>query len=630
IFLAFERRAEGLERIVVLKRILPHLAENPDFVAMFLREARLVARLSHPNVGQIFEYGEERNIPFFAMEYIHGTTSRELVKLAERSATSLPIAVALEITLQACRGLHAAHQLENLRGEPLGLVHRDITPHNLMISAEGHVKLVDFGVAKSTVGDDETYSGALKGKFPYMSPEQARNLPLDRRSDLFSLATVCWELIAGLPLFQRNSELETLEAVTNTAAPPLHTFRDEFPEALWPPIERALSKERDERQPTVDAFRLELEALVDELGLRLSSDGLAEAMSDIAGEVLERRDRDVRRATDSVLSGGAPRQLSQLLAEEDKTPAIMSDDAPTHVAGPKSQPSESDPELPRSGTAEYTSVRSFKPLLWIAALVLLLSAGGVALQFFGPNGPTFLSGGSGQRPSGEPVVLAWPPYVDPEYLLRDMLPLQTYLERRLQRPVEIRVTDDYDESATLLISGQADFANFSPLLFVKANERSDQIDLLVVKEFDGAQTYESSLIVRSDSSYTQLSHLEGQPICLVNRDSTSGYLMPRAYVRDSGFIPEHFFGEIIWSGQHHQALRDLINGRCEVAATYNGAVYSADDAGIPIGRLRVLAVTGIIPQDVIVAGPHTDPELREQMLEALLDFDPQRDLGIPR
>jgi len=190
IFLACERGMHGLERLVVVKKILPHLAVQDAFVQMFVHEARIVARISHPNVVQIHDLAEQDGEVFICMEYVPGSTLRHLTDAAEQARTNIPVDVALGIITQACRGLHTAHELKDASGRLEGLVHRDISPHNLMVTNEGHVKLLDFGIAKATESSEQTATGSLKGKFCYMSPEQVKQNQLDRRSDVFSLGIV--------------------------------------------------------------------------------------------------------------------------------------------------------------------------------------------------------------------------------------------------------------------------------------------------------------------------------------------------------------------------------------------------------------------------------------------------------
>jgi serine/threonine protein kinase len=213
IWLARELGAAGLERFVVVKRLLPHMACEPDVVAMFVSEARFVARLVHPNVVQIHELGEDDQGYFLVMEYVAGCSVRELMTAAAKAEQPLPPHVAVSIIEQACRGAHAAHELVDADGQALGLVHRDISPHNLMIGPHGDVKLLDFGIAKATEAADATRVGSLKGKQGYMSPEQCLSARVDRRSDVFTLGIVGWELFTGERLFQRETDFLTMSAI---------------------------------------------------------------------------------------------------------------------------------------------------------------------------------------------------------------------------------------------------------------------------------------------------------------------------------------------------------------------------------------------------------------------------------
>jgi serine/threonine protein kinase len=185
IFLARQSAVGAFSRLVVVKSILPHLAEEPRFVEMFIEEARLASQINHPNVVHIFDVDQHQQTFYIAMEYIDGLSVGSICRRARKQGQLPPIPIAAEIVAQACDGLHAAHELRDGKGQLLGLVHRDISPHNLMIAKTGVVKLVDFGIAKAKTTAIKTRTGDLKGKYPYMSPEQALSEPLDRRADIF-------------------------------------------------------------------------------------------------------------------------------------------------------------------------------------------------------------------------------------------------------------------------------------------------------------------------------------------------------------------------------------------------------------------------------------------------------------
>src|SRR3954467_4300075 len=205
IFLARGKGVAGVERYCVLKRILRDRASDGQFVQMFLDEARLAAQLQHPNIAQVYDIGKLGDSYFFTMEYVHGETVRALLHRVVELQRKLPISCVLTLVAGAAAGLPHAHGRVGVDGRPLGIVHRDVSPSNLMVSYEGSVKLVDFGVAKAAHQSQETRSGTVKGKIAYLSPEQCRGRGVDRRSDLFSLGIVIWEMLTTERLFRHPS-----------------------------------------------------------------------------------------------------------------------------------------------------------------------------------------------------------------------------------------------------------------------------------------------------------------------------------------------------------------------------------------------------------------------------------------
>ncbi len=304
VFLARERGLAGLERLVVIKRILPHLADDPSFVDMFQREARIIAQVSHPNVVQIYGLGEEDGRYHIALEYIHGTTVRELQILATKASEALPVGVAIGIATQACRGLHAAHELKGFDGRPLGLVHRDVTPHNLMCTMSGDVKLLDFGVAKATnAGSEETFSGDLKGKFSYMSPEQTLQQHLDRRSDIFAMGIITWEMLTGRRLFKRKSNLEIMQAITNGDVPPPSRYSGGIDQELDDIVARSLAIERGDRFGTSRELLDALRTYASTRDLQVDATTVSTFVSRIAGETLQSRRDKLEQALERVTQG---------------------------------------------------------------------------------------------------------------------------------------------------------------------------------------------------------------------------------------------------------------------------------------------------------------------------------------
>ncbi|MCA9554474.1 MAG: serine/threonine protein kinase, partial [Myxococcales bacterium] len=211
VFLA-HRLDEPLKPLVI-KRILPHLIKSGDFVQMFLDEARIAAQLSHPNVVGILDIGQVEGTYYLAMEYVHGEDIRRIYNRAYKLQRSLPLSHSIRVIADAALGLGHAHKLTDLAGQPLGLVHRDVSPQNILVTYDGEAKVVDFGIAKAANKVAETRAGVLKGKYSYMSPEQALGEGIDHRTDIFALGIILYETTTGTRLFKRENELATLQAI---------------------------------------------------------------------------------------------------------------------------------------------------------------------------------------------------------------------------------------------------------------------------------------------------------------------------------------------------------------------------------------------------------------------------------
>ena len=224
--------AEGFERIVAIKKILPTLGEDPEFVSMFVDEARIAVQLAHENVVQVLELGKHDESLYIAMEYISGRDERQLLDRYRRRSEPMPIPQACAIVARVCDALDYAHRKTDASGNPLGIVHRDVSPQNVLVSFDGLVKLIDFGIAKAEKRLQQTQAGILKGKFSYMSPEQVRGEIVDRRSDVFACGALLWELICGRRLFGGESDIAVLEKVRTADVPLPATVNPAVPKAL--------------------------------------------------------------------------------------------------------------------------------------------------------------------------------------------------------------------------------------------------------------------------------------------------------------------------------------------------------------------------------------------------------------
>jgi len=239
IYLCSVRGPEGFEKKVVVKRIRSLLAKDPDFVQMFIAEARLASLLNHPNIVQIFDFNKDEESYYLAMEYVRGQSLWSVHKRARELMFPIPTTLVAQIGAEVARGLHYAHRL-SVKGEWLALVHRDVTPHNVLLSYDGAVKLTDFGIAKA--GSGLSAPGKLKGKFAYMSPEQARGEAVDARSDIFSLGIVLWELLTGGRLFDGDGDLAILRSVQHSIIPPPARLNSEVPTGLDAAVMKALER----------------------------------------------------------------------------------------------------------------------------------------------------------------------------------------------------------------------------------------------------------------------------------------------------------------------------------------------------------------------------------------------------
>lgn len=268
---AKERGIEGFERIVALKRLLPHLAEDASFVRSFVREAKLASMLQHANIVQLYELGRVGHVLFISMEYIEGRDIRKILRRARKVAGPPPISVFLSLMTQLCEALDYAHRRQDGDGQPLGLVHRDVSPSNLLVTLSGHLKVIDFGIAKAQSSHLKTQTGRIKGKLAYMGPEAIRGQELDARSDIFSAGVIAHELLTARPLFATKNEYQTLLRVQRAEIEPPSTFNPDCPPELDQIVLRALERDPADRWQTAGELRDDLERLRVYLGTSASN-----------------------------------------------------------------------------------------------------------------------------------------------------------------------------------------------------------------------------------------------------------------------------------------------------------------------------------------------------------------------
>jgi serine/threonine protein kinase len=276
LFKADYQREDGFRRTVAIKRIRPHLAENDDFIKMFTREARLAALLQHPNIVQIFDYGKIDNAYFIAMEYVDGKNLGEILTAMK---IGLPVEQAVYIVCEICKGLEYSHtRVDDDTGTALDIVHRDVSPQNMLVSCKGEVKISDFGISKAQSEPNLTQAGIIKGKLAYMSPEQALGESLDRRADIFALGLLFHESLTGLRVFRFENEIEAIRSIPQRDIEPLTEIIKQIPEELNRIVMKCLAKDREARYQSAGALYADLMAFRKAQQITYDADDLAAFM----------------------------------------------------------------------------------------------------------------------------------------------------------------------------------------------------------------------------------------------------------------------------------------------------------------------------------------------------------------
>lgn len=322
IYLALQTGMGGFGKLLVIKRIKQAHNQDREFIGMFLDEARIAASLSHPNIAQIFEVGEVETIHYIGMEHVHGEDLRSLCRKLAKDRRPLPLSHAISMIAGACAGLHYAHTKTDFAGRPLEIVHRDVSPQNILISYDGHVKLVDFGIAKAQGRTQETRAGVLKGKLSYMSPEQVRGDKLDARSDVFACGILLYELTTGRRLYKDDSDFKTMQKITEDPPTPPRQIIPGYPERLEEIVLKSLEKRVDNRYGSAQDFQKDLEDFARQEGLDISSLALGNFMRDVFKDKLDELARQEEL--------GKP--LHQILSERQMTESLLISDGSASMA----------------------------------------------------------------------------------------------------------------------------------------------------------------------------------------------------------------------------------------------------------------------------------------------------------
>ena len=386
IFLARLQGAAGFEKLVCVKRILPHLAKDQQLVSMFLSEAKIAAQINHANVCSVYELGEIDGRYFIAMEYLEGVPFACFRRPDMYGGTIDPRLVAA-LGAQACQGLHHAHQLKKADGTMLEVVHRDVSANNLFITVDGSIKVLDFGIAKVQDASVRTTTGSVKGTYAYMAPEQLRGEKLDRRTDIFALGTVLWELFAKKHCFKRETDFLTFQAITTDAIPDVAEFRPDVPPELAAVIAKALSRNREDRFPTARAMGEALAKSVASIGGPMTPGEISDAVLAAFETRLGKQHELVRVARE----GGA------LPLEDDLGPAVGHGTA--MATTPLSMLSNRGADMVvERGTATTPSAPPIAPVAaivpqrktraWVIAVIAVLALGAVVVALAMRGGET--------------------------------------------------------------------------------------------------------------------------------------------------------------------------------------------------------------------------------------------------
>jgi serine/threonine-protein kinase len=385
VWLAQLRGKRGFEKLFAIKTIRTELLEDPRFQEMFLDEARIASGIQHPNVAQILDLGEQRDVLFIVMEWVDGDALAKIRKLLVKRGVKLPVGIALRVLADACAGLHAAHELRDPHGEPLGIVHRDVSPHNILVASSGSVKVIDFGIAKAqNRKQGETRTGVVKGKIQYMAPEQVKKgRTADRRADIWSLGICLHELVAGGTPTESDDDVEVIRKLLADEPP---QFAAGLPDPLVRILEASVAIDPEERFATAEAMRRSLEGAMKELNEATGSEDVAAFLRSALPDLAERRRGVVTAAMDGARERGTP-PVAGSRDEVAFAPTLVGDRSDgTAQAAPRREAAQ----------VENSRIRSSAPLddepiripkrsragLWIS-LLLIAGLGGAAYRWPG-------------------------------------------------------------------------------------------------------------------------------------------------------------------------------------------------------------------------------------------------------
>lgn len=343
----------GFKKQVAIKRVLSHLASNEKFIRMFLDEARLSARLTHTNIVQVFDIGHVENTYFIVMEFIDGANLKHVIEHLRAKKQPFPMNVAVHLATKVCEGLFYAHELTDSEGRPLHIVHRDISPPNVLLSKRGEVKITDFGLAKAASAVEKTEPGVVKGKFSYLAPETAMGQEADAQADIFAVGIMLWEMLAGRKLFQGDSDYATVKLVQQAVVPSIRTINSAVPEELERVLNIALAKDKKQRYQTAQAMGEDLSSFLFSHQMRVTPLDLGKLVSEVCAE------RDTTVKSSNKREGS---MIESLIQEELLAFTSLGDPSASPGGGSNATPENSEGSRPLDA-GEFVNLNEWGPNL---------------------------------------------------------------------------------------------------------------------------------------------------------------------------------------------------------------------------------------------------------------------------
>jgi serine/threonine-protein kinase len=595
----YEAEHTGLGSRVAIKLLTERFAGDEDALARFRREARASAAVRHENVVRVTDTGtDEEGVPFLVMELLEGESLNAVLKRNRRLEPETAAVIASEVL----DGLAAAHDQ--------GIVHRDLKPGNVFLTRDvdgrQRAKILDFGISKfgSDTTREITVEGAVVGTPQYMPPEQVSGeRDLDARADIYAAGVLLYRMTTGRLPFTAESPNQLYRQILAGKATPPRDLVPGMSRELERVIVKAMATDRERRFADARAFR----------------HALLEAVPSAPSRIPTLTPAPSADAIEPPGPSTAPTVRARRLREQQE-------------AGGGSGEAQTQRDSPRW-------------LFWLGA-ALVLAIGGVGAAFWAQAGDADSPTASQPAPDEPAPASDGEPETDPsataiagdgdairygisgynprEMVVEDHAPLVEYLSKQLDQPVKMEVVDAYLDLAGKLIDGDVQLAALSAASYVRAKRREPGIELLATPVRHGGPSYRGYILVRADSDIRELSELKGKDFCYVNRQSTSGYLYPRALFRKEGIDPDgDFFGSTTFTNHHLGALKTLHEGGCDAAAVYaNMLLVEAREHHMSPESFHILAGTERIPYDAYCVPPNQPPELTERLKAALLALEP--------